>query len=545
MTASTAADTGTRPAPAAASASRAVTRLGVRAVRRGALVVGVVVAGMCALVVVQYQDTIAGTLDSAGFRALADNPAIRILFGRPVALEDPGGFTVWRLGTVMGVLVAVWALLTATRVTRGEEDAGRWSLLVSGRLTLPTAVTRQLAVVLAAQVFVGACLALAMLAAGARAAGSLLFGAGVALIGAFFAALGVLTAQLLAPRRSAAAWASAGLVLALLVRMLADSADGLAWLRWLSPFGLLAAAQPFSADRVVPLVVLAVAAAAVAVAAVRVAHGRDVGGAVIGRDDSRAPRTRLLGSAAGFATRRTLRPVAAWALGLGAYFLLVGLLTQSMTDFLRENARFAEMAAQAGFADLSSVEGYAASLFQLLGVPVGLFAAARFAADAGDEHDGRFTPLFATSLSRRRWAWTHAAVVAAGCVALLLVAGLATWAGATLVGAGLSLPGALGGALTLLPVALLSAGAALLALGLVPSAVFSIGALPAVGGFLLIVLVDALGWPDWVERLSPYSHLAAVPAQPAQLAPMAVMALLAVGSAWVGAAAYARRDLRV
>ena len=33
------------------------------------------------------------------------------------------------------MLGAVWALLVATRLTRGEEDAGRWELLLAGGTT--------------------------------------------------------------------------------------------------------------------------------------------------------------------------------------------------------------------------------------------------------------------------------------------------------------------------------------------------------------------------------------------------------------------------
>ena len=47
----------------------------------------------------------------------------------PVALQDPGGFTVWRTGTPLAVLVAVWAMLTVIRITRGDEEAGRWDIL--------------------------------------------------------------------------------------------------------------------------------------------------------------------------------------------------------------------------------------------------------------------------------------------------------------------------------------------------------------------------------------------------------------------------------
>ena len=33
------------------------------------------------------------------------------------------------------IVGAIWGLLTATRLLRGEEDAGRWELLLTGRTT--------------------------------------------------------------------------------------------------------------------------------------------------------------------------------------------------------------------------------------------------------------------------------------------------------------------------------------------------------------------------------------------------------------------------
>ena len=66
-----------------------------------------------------------------------------------------------------------------------------------------------------------------------------------------------------------------------------------------------------------------------------------------------------------------------------------------MTDFLTDNPRFADLAAQAGFAGLGTVEGYAATLFALLAVPAGVFVAVRLAAVAADEADRRLTLLLA------------------------------------------------------------------------------------------------------------------------------------------------------
>jgi ABC-2 type transport system permease protein len=73
----------------------------------------------------------------------------------------------------------------------------------------------------------------------------------------------------------------------------------------------------------------------------RLAARRDVGGAIIAAAGGRPPRTTLLGAVIAFAVRRTLRPLAGWAAGVAAYFLLIGLVARSMMDFLTANPQFA------------------------------------------------------------------------------------------------------------------------------------------------------------------------------------------------------------
>jgi ABC-2 type transport system permease protein len=301
---------------------------------------------------------------------------------------------------------------------------------------------------------------------------------------------------------------------------------------------------PYAGDRAAPLLALAAQVAVPAVLALAAARSRDVGtGRWRGRDRVRSP-SRLLRSLPGLAVHRTRRATVTWSLGVGAYFLLIGLLATAMLDFLRDNPVFAQMAAAAGFARLASVEGYAASLFSLLAVPVGAYAAGRVAGLAADEAASRLTLLYSRPVSRVRWAGAEAAVVAVGTVLVAAAAGAATWAGATWVGAGLGFGDALRGALGVVPVALLCLGAALLALGWLPSAVLAVGVLPAAGGYLLLVFADTFGWPSWVRGVSPFAHLAAVPAEPVDVPGAVGMLLVAAVLGVVGIAGYARRDLR-
>ena len=85
-----------------------ITGLAVRLVRRGTVVVVGLVSGLSAIVVVQYRQNFANPADTASLQVLALNPAIRVLFGVPIALNDAGGFTVWRTGTFTAVTVSAW-----------------------------------------------------------------------------------------------------------------------------------------------------------------------------------------------------------------------------------------------------------------------------------------------------------------------------------------------------------------------------------------------------------------------------------------------------
>jgi ABC-2 type transport system permease protein len=152
--------------------------------------------------------------------------------------------------------------------------------------------------------------------------------------------------------------------------------------------------------------------------------------------------------------------------------------------------------------------------------------------------------LLSLPVARARWVATEAAATAAGCVVLVVVAGLTTWAGAVAVGAPLAVGEALAGALAVVPVALVCLGAALAALGWVPQAVLALGILPAAGGYLVLVFADSFRWPGWVRGLSPFAHLAAVPAEPMDLAGAVGMVAVALLLAAAGLARYGRRDLR-
>lgn len=525
------------------TAGPAVSQLLLRQLRRGTLAVAATAAGMSALVAAQYDSMFGGTLGAPAVQALAENPAIRILFGPPLALDSAGGFTVWRTGTPILLLASVWILLATTRITRGDEEAGRWQLLLAGRLRIGDVVGRCLVAVTVSATVIGAAVVIALLATGTGPIGAVIYGVGVAGVALTFATVGLLFAQVLPTRSAAVGAAVAAVGFAQLVRMLADGVPALAWSAWSSPFGLLGRAAPYAHDRVLPLVVLAAYPVVFGVAALLTAGHRDLDGGLVTVATSRAPRTRMLGSVGAFAVRRSLPITAGWAAGIGAYFLLIGAVIASIIDFLTANPRFAELAAAAGFVGLSSPAGLAGALFSLLSVPTGLYAMSRLSALVSDERARRWTLLFATPVPRNQLAGTEIAVTAAGVMVLHTVAGVAMAAGAAITGGHLGLAPALAGALNTVPIAWLALGAAALALGWLPSWVGFVGALPVVGGFLWDVLADTVHAPEQLAALSPFKHLSRVPLEPPDWGAVAALTTIAVLLAVSGIAGYRRRDL--
>jgi ABC-2 type transport system permease protein len=142
-----------------------------------------------------------------------------------------------------------------------------------------------------------------------------------------------------------------------------------------------------------------------------------------------------------------------------------------------------------------------------------------------------------------RLACSEIAVVTAGVVLLHLAAGLAIWTGTASTGAPFAIAAALGGSLNSAPIALLSVGAAAVAVGWLPSGVVAVGALPVAGGFLLDVVTQSVRAPGWVVDLSPFAHLGAVPNAPPDWAGSATCIAVAAIAVAAGIAGFSRRDL--
>ncbi|HTY72041.1 MAG TPA: ABC transporter permease subunit [Actinomycetes bacterium] len=481
-------------------------------------------------------------------QSLGSNPAVSAIIGPAHAIDTVAGFTAWRTLGVLSIAGAVWGLLLGTKLLRGEEDAGRWEHLLSGRTTRRRAAAQALVGLGIGIVVLWAIPAVAAVAVGRSSKVGV--GAGPALFlalslvcsAAMFLALGALASQLAPTRRQAAAWCGAVLGVAYGLRMVADSGVGLDWLRWLTPLGWVEQLRPLAGDEVAPLVPILALIAAAVVATVELAGRRDLGASTMpDRQDARA-RTALLGGPTRLGVRLT-RPVAlAWAAGAVVWGLLLGSIAKSAGESLAGNSTISSIVSKLGAAG-ASAKVYLGLAFLIIATMVSLVAAVQAGATRAEESSGRLDHILVRPYSRTAWFTGRLAIALALVAAVGLAAGLGTWIGAALQNSSLGLPSLLGASLNVLPPGVLVVGVGALAMGFWPRGT----ALAAYGVVAWSFLVELIGGVvnanHWLLDLSILHHMSAAPAIAPDWGRNAVVLALGAAAMVVGGIGFARRDL--
>jgi ABC-2 type transport system permease protein len=473
---------------------------------------------------------------------------ITALVGPARAINTVAGFTVWRSLGVLSLIGAVWGLLTATRLLRGEEEAGRWELFLAGQTTRRRA-TAQALVGLGAGV--GALLVVtAILTAAVGASSSvdiplgpsLYFAVTLVAGAAMFLAVGALTSQLASTRRRAASVAGAVFGVAFAVRMVADSDPSLHWMVWLSPLGWVEETRPLTDPHPMALVPVVALVIVVAGLALHLAGTRDLGAGILADRDTAPPRLALVGSPMGLALR-LVRPLAiSWLVAIAAFSLLIGLVAESGAQATTGSGAIESAIARLG-GHGAAVDAYLGLTFLMVAVTVSLVAAGQVTAARAEEADGRLENLLVRSVSRTGWL-TGRLLVAVGLLVIAgLLAGTGAWAGAATQHSGVTFGSLVAAGLNVVPPALFLLGLGTLVYGGWPR----LTSLAVYGYLAWSFLVELLGGvihaSHWLLDTSMLFHMVPAPAASPNWGSAAGLAGLGVACAFAGGVLLKRRDL--
>jgi ABC-2 type transport system permease protein len=480
-------------------------------------------------------------------REFGSNNGVSALVGPAHDIQTVAGFTVWKCLAILAVVGGVWGLLTGTKLLRGEEDAGRWELLLAGQTTRKAAAGQALAGLGCGVVVLWVVTAAITVVVGRsskvqiNAGGALYLAVAVVAAASMFLAIGALTSQLAPTRRRASAYAGATLGIAYALRMVADSGTGLGWMRWTSPLGWVEELQPLTSPH--PLALLPIGGLIFVSAGLTLwfAERRDLGASMFPDHASSVPHTGLLFGPTGLDLRLARSNLTAWGVGIAAYGLLLGLVARSAGSAILSSTSLTR-----AFSRLGAVgtEAYLGVAFLMLAVLVAFVACGQINAARAEEAEGRIDHLLVRPLARSSWFASRLTVAAVALVLGGVVAGVFAWLGAVSQASGVSFMSMLGAGLNVIPPAVCVLGIGALAFGAWPraSTIASYGVL--VWSFLVELVGGIVGLNHWVLDTSVFHQMAAAPAVSPDWTSGTVLLALGAAAAFAGGVAFRLRDLK-
>ena len=476
------------------------------------------------------------------------NRASAALFGPALQLQTVAGFTVFKSLMTLMVLGAIWGLLTSTRLLRGEEDAGRWELLLAGQTTRKGATVQALGGLAAGVTTLWLITAAITVLTGLYskvdiAAGPMLyFSVAQVATAVMFLAVGAFTSQLAPTRSRAATYGGWFLGLCYALRMLADAAPGLHWLVWSSPLGWVEQLQPLTAPQPVALVPIAGFSALMGILAIRLAAVRDAGAGVLPDRAHSRPRLRLLSGPLGLTVRLERPALIGWALALAATGLVLGVIAKAAGGTISGSS--VETVLSRLGAPGTGATAFLGIAFLIVAVLVAFIAVGRVIAARDEESNGRLDQLLVRPVSRTSWLGGRALVAVVVLVGGSLDAAITVWLGTRAENAGVSLGSLASAGLNVVAPALCIWGIGMAAFGLWPRAT----AYTLYGVLAWSLLVELLGGfganTRWLVDTSLFHQMAAAPAVAPDWTANGIMIAAGAVCGVIGGLAFKLRDLQ-
>lgn len=516
------------------------------ALRRDRLLVPVVVLGLTTLAVSSSQATLAlyptpADVTSELGGALS-NPALLAMYGPITNPTSPDAFAIYKTVMMGAIFLSLGSYAIVRRHTRTEEEEGRFELVGAGVVGRRAPLVA--AMLLAVSTVVLTCLmtVAGMLALGMDPVGTLAFGVSWFGIGLTMTAVTAVAAQVATTARGCAGLAIGFLGASFLVRAVADAVQGAQWLSWLSFLGWAQKVQPYGGNRFSTVLIPIAASIALTALAFHLLERRDLGAGMFATRPGPATAGRWLGSPLGLAWRLQRWSLLGWTVAYVLVGALFGSIAGSVSQMFSDPAMADLLRQLGGQGTLTDL--FLSAEFSFVAIVTAAYGIAATLRLRGEERDIRAEPLLATSTSRWTWLGSHLVIALVGTLWLMLVLGASVGLvrGIAVGDVGAELPKLTEAALAPLPAVWVCVGLTVLVFGLVPR--WTSVAWAILVTFLVIgEFGELLGLPGWLQDLSPFAHLPALPGGVVTAAPLLALAAIAVFLIASGSVSFRRRDV--
>ncbi|HEY5034931.1 MAG TPA: ABC transporter permease subunit [Candidatus Dormibacteraeota bacterium] len=485
-----------------------------------------------------------------------------------VAVDTIGGYATWKIGIFI-FLIAVWPLLAASRMLRGEEERGSLDVLLSVPRPRVRVALEKLAAMWTALLAMGVLIGLLAFAGGQKFGGdfglgdALLFGLNLALVCAVIGGLALMISQFTQEHSSAAGWTAALLLVFIIMDMVHRVVPSTEWISRLSPvyyYNLSKPLVPSYGVNVGAMFLLLALAVILSGASVWLFARRDVGGTVPLPGWLRLPeRPANRALPVGDWTLRSIYarsmgmiavPTAWWTLGTAAWAVWVIVVVQQMearlTSLLASSPAAVNLIKNlsGGNADINA--GFLSALFIFLPLFLMAFVVTQVNGWSADEQDGRLELVLAAPQPRLQVLLGRFAALATATIVISLITLVAAAATATAAGVKLDLGNLAAATLGMVPLGLLVAAIGYMAAGWLRTAADT-GLLSFLlaAWFFVSFIGPELKLPEATLRLSAFYYYGTPLLNGLQLTSVVGVIAVAALALGIGAVRFARKDIAV
>jgi ABC-2 type transport system permease protein len=532
------------------SPTRSLRRFGFRQTLRGSIILGLLCGLMMGAQGAAYaaaypdqhsRDTFVKSLESV--------PAIGFMAGEIRDASSPASYSIYKSIALTTLIVAVWGLLTTTRLLRGQEEDGYLEQILAGRTTKKTATIHILigysySLALA---FVITWLAIAGLGLDPKVNLSVgnagLLALGVFLPATFFATLGILVSQLALTRGRAMAY---GLGILLFFFTLRGAGNSIAeWndLKRFTPFGWTDLLNPvLSPDTIwiLPTIIFAVVAIPLSL---YFAARRDLGESILPQSESVRSHFYLLSSDLGYSIRQNIWPFVWWAIGTIAYAGLLASIAKVGADALSSSPAFTKVIGSLGsnYNDLVIAFLGFGGMFTALILLV--MSAVAIGSIRNQEAKLYLDNILVQPVHKTAWLAKRLIIILMMVIIIAISTGVVIWQIASAQGVHLELGLVLQNSVTLVGAVIVLIGLGGLLYGVLPRFATMLMYIAIVWAFLADVLKALFSLNDAIDKTSLLHYVTFAPTKAPDWSTFAWLVAIGVIASLVGIFAFAKRDI--
>jgi ABC-2 type transport system permease protein len=532
------------------SAGRALRRFGFRQTIRGALIVGfltgIMMGAQGAAYAAAYPDQHSRDLFIA---SLSSVPALGFMAGEIKDASSPASYSIYKSIALTTLIIAIWGLMTTTRLLRGQEEDGRLEPIVAGSIS-KRAASLHILIGYSYSVGIAYLIGFGIMAAlgaepqvGLSASGAALLALGVFLPGLFFASLGVVTSQLAITRGRAMAYGLVLLLLLFTVRGAANSITDWNWLKQLTPFGWTDLLNPVLDPQVGWIIPTLIFTFICVPLGLYLAGKRDLGASIIRQSNTARSHFYLLGSAMGLSVRQNIGTFVWWCIGTLAYAGLLAAIAKVAADALASSPAFVNVLSKLGGAHDDLVIAFLGfgGLFTALILLV--MSAVCMGSVRQDEAKGYVDNLLIQPVRRSSWLAKRLLLIVVMIATISLLTGYFIWQIATLQDVKLDLWIITQNAIALIGTIIMTIGIGTIFFGILPRLTSIVMYAVIIWAFVVDVLKSFFSLGDFIDKTSLLHYVSFAPTKSPDWSTFAWLVGIGLVLMAIGIALFTKRDI--